>query len=127
MINTNFTEKEVVEKINILSPMYSTSVNEFKNRYYKMGDYDYNVETLIKYASERVDAARLRLNSYFKLGKLYRLDINMLDDSSKNIKGSVRINSILIDNDNSAIEKGIWRGTYYDGITTKETSNRVHQ
>ena len=119
LINTNFSEKEINEKINILAPMYSTSVNELKNRYYKMGDFEYNVEILREYASKRVNAARFMLNNYFKLGRFYHLNINMLDNSSKHIKGRIRINSINIDHDSKFIEDGIFSGVYYDGLTTK--------
>lgn len=118
LVNTNFSENAIGEKINILSPMYSTSVNEFKNRYYKMGDFEYNVETLRDYTSKRVNEARFMLNNYFKLGRYYNVSINMLDNSSKHIKGSVGINSILLNNDRADIENGIWSGVYYDGLTT---------
>lgn len=118
LVNTNFSEKEMNEKINILSPLYSTSMNEFKNRYYKMGDYEYNVERLRDYITKRVNAARFMLNGYFKLGRFYNLNIHIQDDSGKQLKGNIQINSIDLNNNSPIIDNGIWSGAYYDGVPT---------
>jgi hypothetical protein len=118
LVNTNFSEKEINDKINILTPLYNTSINEFKNRYYKMGDFEYNVERLRDYVSKRVNAARFMLNGYFKLGRFYNLNIRMQDVSGKQLKGGIQINSIFVNNDSLVIDNGIWSGVYYDGIAT---------
>lgn len=120
LINTNYSEKEVVKKIDGLSSLYESSIDEFKHRYNKMGDWNYTVLAMKQYAKERMNAARFMLNNQFKLGKYYTLEVELNDTNPSN--DSVIINTVTIDKNSLGVDEGVFRGVYYDKVITTLTA-----
>lgn len=115
LINSNYQEEVVNEKIDHFASLYEASIGEFKLRYNKMGDWNHTVLAMKQYGKDRMNAARFMLNNHFKLGKYYTLQIDL---NRNPIDAYVELNTLVLDNNSLGVEEGVFRGVYYDKLNT---------
>ncbi|MBU9722705.1 MULTISPECIES: CotH kinase family protein [Bacillaceae] len=121
MLNTAFTPDRVVEELDRLYDIYKQEINEHIARWNIPETYDIwekEVNIMRRFAQERPMYQWQHLQNFFRLGDRSKVTVEM--DSTK---GTVQINSIIIDDTTPGISNHEhWEGQYFKGVPVTITA-----
>lgn len=117
LMNTNFDKDYANALIDQIASRYRPSIDEFRNRYLLLHDWDRNIQTVKDFIHKREAIVKTQLATRFQLGKFYFLSLQTINDTNI-MGGKVQVNTVLIDSNSMGVKDGIWKKSYYEGIPT---------
>jgi hypothetical protein len=117
LINTEFDVDYVHSLIDILASYYEASIQEHRDKYFLWGDWYDNVATVKTFIQMRGAICKMHLADRFSLGKIYFLSLD-IGTAENPIGGYVRVNTVDISSSSKGVKEGIWRKSFYDGLST---------
>ncbi|UTR11798.1 CotH kinase family protein [Evansella sp. LMS18] len=120
-MNTTFSPERVINVIDELAEGIEPEMENHINRWgipESMNEWEENVEIMREFALNRPEAIREYTQEHFNLGGMATLTIY-----SNSERGTVKVNSIIIDEDTPGItDPNEWTGEYFTGVPVTLTA-----
>lgn len=121
LINTNYDKDYANSLIDQMAALYRPSIEEFKERYRLLRDWDGNIETVKDFISQRGSICKNQLSSKFDLGTMFFLSVNLMDNGQV-AGGKIVVNTVTIDGNSKGVADGIWKKSSYEKLPTVLTA-----
>lgn len=119
LINSNFDKDYVKSLVDSMAVSYRPSIEEFRNRYKLLHDWNRNLDIVKEFADNREVYVKNHLASTFNLGSFYFLGLEL---GTSPIGGVVQLNTITLDHSSNGIKDGLWKKTYYSEVPVTITA-----
>lgn len=119
LMNTNFYPEDGKVLVDQFSSPYQYAMDEYKRRHNTMGEWEKNLGGIKTFIDRRSIFARRHLNSEFKLGDEYTIQIDGIGSTPQEMGGKIILNTIELTRDTKGVRDGSWSGVYFTNFSTK--------